>query len=125
MPIHEANDRLGDLDRLLLDGKMSRIEQMQFGSRQVAQIGFGSGSDEGLIEGYFEPTAKKKGRPEGRPSMHCIVGMLGVGGAFVACLVDLPFALAPMSPLLPGLVIGGKLCLGSFEASAAGCLRWS
>jgi len=46
-------------------------------------------------------------------------------GAFVGCLVDVPFALGPRSPLLPNLVIGGKLCLGSSEAAAAGWIRWS
>ena len=63
---------------------------------------------------------------EGPPSRTALNALhpsdAGVGGAFVGCLVDLPFALAPMSPLLPSLVIDGKLCLGSYEAAAAGCI---
>ena len=70
------------------------------------------------------PPRKRAAQQDG-PQCIALLGMLGVGGAFVGCLVDLPFALAPMSPLLSGLVIGGKLCLGSSEAAAAGCIRWS
>ena len=66
----------------------------------------------------------RKAAPKDGPPQYCILGMLGLEGTFVRCLVALRLVLAPMSKLLPGLVIGGRLCLGSFEAPPAGGIRW-
>jgi len=74
--------------------------------------------------GRSRPSRRRAAPKDGPPQCIAFLEMLGLGGAFVR-LVDLPLALAPMSPLLPGLVIGGKLCPGSFEAPAAGGIRWS
>ena len=69
--------------------------------------------------------ARRKAAPQDGPHQRLqFLEMLGLDGAFVR-FVDLPLALAPMSPLLPGLAIGGKHCLGSFVAPTAARIRWS
>jgi len=55
--------------------------------------------------------------------MPAFLEMLGLDGALMR-LVDLPLALAPMSPLLPGLVIAGVPCLsGLMAATPSGICR--
>jgi hypothetical protein len=72
-----------------------------------------------------EMAARRKAAPQDGPHQRLqFLEMLGLDGALVR-FVDLPLALAPMSPFLPGLAISGKLCLGSFVAPAAGGIRWS